>query len=95
MLRPVPRIIPGSPQFSLCEPHVCNRSKLCRSAGQLPFVGSVRVILPEIHEFLGCRTPDGWIAAALADQETLLIDHKNCEKKAAIQLRNVRNIHAA
>ena len=22
--------------------------------------------LPEIHEFLGCRTPDGWIAAALA-----------------------------
>ena len=39
--------------------------------------------LPEIHEFLGCRTPDGWIAAALADQETLLIDHKNCEFKAA------------
>ena len=41
------------------------------------------MILPEIHEFLGCRTPDGWIAAALADQETLLIDHKNCEFKAA------------
>ena len=39
--------------------------------------------LPEIHEFLGCRTPDGWISAALADQETLLIDHKNCEFKAA------------
>lgn len=39
--------------------------------------------LPEIHEFLGCRTPDGWIHAALADQETLLIDHKNCEFKAA------------
>jgi tRNA 2-(methylsulfanyl)-N6-isopentenyladenosine37 hydroxylase len=39
--------------------------------------------LPEIHEFLACRTPDAWIAAALADQQTLLIDHKNCEFKAA------------
>jgi len=24
--------------------------------------------LPEIHEFLGCRTPDAWITAALVDQ---------------------------
>jgi tRNA-(ms[2]io[6]A)-hydroxylase len=39
--------------------------------------------LPEIHDFLGCRTPDAWIHAALADQQTLLIDHKNCEFKAA------------
>ncbi|WP_394236923.1 tRNA-(ms[2]io[6]A)-hydroxylase [Pseudomonas anguilliseptica] len=39
--------------------------------------------LPEVHEFLGCRTPDAWITAALADQQTLLIDHKNCEFKAA------------
>ena len=39
--------------------------------------------LPEIHDFLGCRTPDAWVAAALADQETLLIDHKNNEFKAA------------
>lgn len=39
--------------------------------------------LPEIYEFLACRTPDAWIAAALADQQTLLIDHKNCEFKAA------------
>lgn len=39
--------------------------------------------LPEIHEFLGCRTPDAWISAALVDQQTLLIDHKNCEFKAA------------
>ena len=39
--------------------------------------------LPEIHELLGCRTPDAWIRAALADQQTLLIDHKNCEFKAA------------
>nr|WP_256261186.1 tRNA isopentenyl-2-thiomethyl-A-37 hydroxylase MiaE [Pseudomonas gingeri] len=39
--------------------------------------------MPEIHEFLGCPTPQGWVQAALADQETLLIDHKNCEFKAA------------
>lgn len=38
---------------------------------------------PEIHDFLACRTPQAWITAALADQETLLIDHKNCEFKAA------------
>ena len=40
-------------------------------------------MMSEIHDFLGCRTPDAWVAAALADQETLLIDHKNCEFKAA------------
>ncbi|TFF36830.1 tRNA-(ms[2]io[6]A)-hydroxylase [Pseudomonas sp. RIT623] len=40
-------------------------------------------LIPEIDAFLGCRTPDAWIEAALADQETLLIDHKNCEFKAA------------
>lgn len=40
-------------------------------------------LTPEIDAFLGCATPDDWIQAALADQETLLIDHKNCEFKAA------------
>lgn len=40
-------------------------------------------ILPEIHEMLACPTPDSWIQAALQDQSTLLIDHANCEKKAA------------
>ncbi|RJG08612.1 tRNA-(ms[2]io[6]A)-hydroxylase [Pseudomonas cavernicola] len=38
---------------------------------------------PEIHEFLGCHTPTSWVEAALVDQETMLIDHKNCEFKAA------------
>ena len=38
-----------------------------------------------IQAFLPCSTPDAWVAAALQpDQEpTLLIDHANCEKKAA------------
>jgi tRNA-(ms[2]io[6]A)-hydroxylase len=40
-------------------------------------------VLPEIHEFLGCRTPAGWIEAALVNQERMLLDHKNCEFKAA------------
>jgi tRNA-(ms[2]io[6]A)-hydroxylase len=39
--------------------------------------------ISEITEFLGCSTPDAWVEAALADQKTLLIDHANCEKKAA------------
>lgn len=39
--------------------------------------------LPEIHEFLLCETPDSWVSAALNNQNILLIDHANCEKKAA------------
>jgi tRNA-(ms[2]io[6]A)-hydroxylase len=39
--------------------------------------------LPEINDFLGCRTPDAWIQAALAQQDVMLLDHKNCEFKAA------------
>lgn len=39
--------------------------------------------LPEIHDFLACRTPAAWIQAALAEQDVLLLDHKNCEFKAA------------
>lgn len=30
-----------------------------------------------IHDFLACPTPAAWVEAALADQQTLLIDHKN------------------
>ncbi|WP_068826259.1 tRNA-(ms[2]io[6]A)-hydroxylase [Pseudomonas sp. BMS12] len=37
----------------------------------------------DIHAFLACPTPAAWVDAALADQETLLIDHKNNEFKAA------------
>lgn len=39
--------------------------------------------IPEIREFLRCETPAGWIDAALNSPETLLIDHANCELKAA------------
>lgn len=33
--------------------------------------------------FLATPTPEAWLDAACADIETLLIDHANCEKKAA------------
>lgn len=40
-------------------------------------------MLPEIHDFLGCHTPDAWVQAAVQQQEVMLLDHKNCEFKAA------------
>ena len=39
--------------------------------------------LSAIHDFLACKTPDAWLDAACANQDLLLIDHANCEKKAA------------
>lgn len=36
-----------------------------------------------IHQFLLCETPQSWIDDALANMDLLLIDHANCEKKAA------------
>ncbi|WP_299975861.1 tRNA isopentenyl-2-thiomethyl-A-37 hydroxylase MiaE [uncultured Pseudoteredinibacter sp.] len=41
------------------------------------------VDLSEIHSFLWCETPDTWIEQALQQQDLMLIDHANCEKKAA------------
>lgn len=39
--------------------------------------------LQEINSFLGVTTPQAWIDQALEQQDLLLIDHANCEKKAA------------
>jgi len=39
--------------------------------------------LSEIHSFLWCETPYAWIEQALQHQDLMLIDHANCEKKAA------------
>ncbi len=39
--------------------------------------------LAHIREFLLCETPDAWVKAALENQSLLLLDHANCEKKAA------------
>lgn len=41
------------------------------------------MLIPEIEAFLPCPTPQAWIEQALQHPEELLIDHANCEKKAA------------
>jgi len=40
-------------------------------------------VLEDIHAFLPCHTPDRWIENALENRSLMLIDHANCEKKAA------------
>lgn len=45
--------------------------------------------LDEIHDFLAVSTPQGWVDAAVANQTLLLIDHANCEKKAASTAMNL------
>lgn len=42
-----------------------------------------------IQDFLLCKTPDSWIANALDDIHLLLVDHANCEKKAASTALNL------
>ena len=42
-----------------------------------------------ITEFLYCLTPPAWVDWALANQELLLVDHANCEKKAASTALNL------
>ncbi len=39
--------------------------------------------LGAVRAFLGTATPDAWADAAVHAVDTLLIDHANCEKKAA------------
>ncbi|WP_096085769.1 tRNA-(ms[2]io[6]A)-hydroxylase [Agaribacterium haliotis] len=41
------------------------------------------MITDAIHAFLLCPTPDAWIDWAEGEPELMLIDHANCEKKAA------------
>ncbi len=41
------------------------------------------VDITQITDFLHCRTPQAWIDRALQEPALLLIDHANCEKKAA------------
>jgi tRNA 2-(methylsulfanyl)-N6-isopentenyladenosine37 hydroxylase len=35
------------------------------------------------HDLLACTTPDAWLMAARVNLDVLLLDHANCEKKAA------------
>lgn len=44
---------------------------------------SKRVDITPIHNFLACATPGAWVDWAMAHPDVLLVDHANCEKKAA------------
>jgi len=55
----------------------------------------VNEVLEEINSFLMCETPDEWILAALKNQDILLIDHANCEKKAASTAMNLLYKHVS
>lgn len=46
-------------------------------------VSSLDAIVAEIQGFLRAQTPSAWVTHALGDLPTLLIDHANCEYKAA------------
>ncbi len=50
---------------------------------------ALKDVLDEINGFLLCPTPSGWVDKALDEQEILLIDHANCEKKAASTAMNL------
>ena len=45
--------------------------------------------MSRLHNFLACKTPKAWVEAALENQDLLLIDHANCEKKAAATAMNL------
>jgi tRNA-(ms[2]io[6]A)-hydroxylase len=45
--------------------------------------------MPKVNDFLLCQTPIAWVSSALENQEILLVDHANCEKKAASTAMNL------
>lgn len=45
--------------------------------------------LSPVLAFLHCETPDNWVQTALANQAVMLVDHANCEKKAASTAMNL------
>ncbi len=42
-----------------------------------------------VNSFLRCATPDAWLAAVPSNLPVLLVDHANCEKKAASTALNL------
>ncbi|RYY04127.1 MAG: tRNA-(ms[2]io[6]A)-hydroxylase [Gammaproteobacteria bacterium] len=63
-----------------------NSSLSTTSSAVSPPINAAQLIsLARIQEFLYCETPDSWLETAKqpANQALLLLDHANCEKKAA------------
>lgn len=52
-------------------------------------------MLAAITDFLPCATPEAWLREALEHQDLLLIDHANCEKKAAATAMNLMYRHTS
>ncbi len=50
-------------------------------------------MIDHILEFLPCATPQAWLDEALVQLDILLIDHANCEKKAAATAMNLMYRH--
>ncbi len=47
------------------------------------------VDITALEKFLPCATPRAWIDWALSNQDIMLVDHANCEKKAASAALNL------
>jgi tRNA 2-(methylsulfanyl)-N6-isopentenyladenosine37 hydroxylase len=55
-------------------------------------------MISDIQAFLGSVTPKAWVDRAITELDTLLLDHKNCEYKAAsnaLQMMNKYVTHEA
>ncbi|WP_119394548.1 tRNA-(ms[2]io[6]A)-hydroxylase [Salinibius halmophilus] len=52
------------------------------------------VDLQPVKDFLACETPDAWVDKALTELPTLLIDHAQCEHKAAASAMSLMYRHA-
>ena len=52
---------------------------------------ATETLLAPINDFLGCETPKSWIDKAIKPENlaVLLVDHANCEKKAASTALNL------
>lgn len=55
----------------------------------LPPYAKTMTLPADLLAFLACPTPDAWVEQALQHPEELLIDHANCEKKAASTALNL------
>lgn len=49
----------------------------------------MQIEISNYNQILACPTPQAWVDKALSNKATLLIDHANCEKKAAATAMNL------
>jgi len=60
-----------------------NEPNAAQATSRVVMQGKKPLDLSPLLNFLGCETPDAWVDTALKNESILLIDHANCEKKAA------------